>query len=126
MKRIGLIIFSMFISMNVPVCGQTSVDADIIKGWVDKTQELFYKGDGQGAYEWYLRAAEQVNPFAEFALDVLYLNVLHVKQNFDKAFYWRLKAAKQGFKLTQLSVAEMYEKRIITSENFEEATYWQQ
>lgn len=85
MKQIVFLILSMLISMNVPICGQTSVDADKVKVWVDKAQTLFDEGDYQGAYEWYLKAAEQGNSFAEFAIGALYLSGLYVKQDYEKS-----------------------------------------
>jgi len=54
--------------------------------------------DNEKAVEWFLKAAEQGNAEAQFALGVCYHNGEGVKQDYEQTIKWLQKAAEQGHK----------------------------
>ena len=106
------------------ICAQTAVCPDSIVAWVDRGQILFDNEDYKSAYEWYMKAAEHGDSFAEFAIGAFYMSGLYVVQDYSKAFYWYNKAALQGEANAYCDLGLLYYNGWGVKQDYSEAFKW--
>jgi TPR repeat protein len=80
--------------------------------------------DDEREFEWWLRAAQEGNPRAQFMVARSYKNGDGVGRDEDEAFVWFLASAQQGFLAAQITVAGYYETGGPIGRDIEEAIYW--
>jgi TPR repeat protein len=80
--------------------------------------------DEDQAFEWWLRAANEGDPRAQFMVARSYKNGDGVGRDEDEAFVWFLASAQQGFLPAQMTVAGYYETGGPIPRDIEEAIYW--
>lgn len=78
--------------------------------YVDLAQTYSREGNGQKAFEYYVKAAEMGYAPAYYNVAAAYLNGDGVKKDFDKAFEWFQKAADSGNTYAKLKLAECYKR----------------
>lgn len=81
-------------------------------------------GDSIGAYQWFMKAAEEGYAIAEYNIGVCYYEGLGVKPNPTEAFNWTMKAAKQGFAPAQNTIGLHFCSGEGVEENLAEAFKW--
>ena len=92
---------------------------------IDSTKEMSKrKLRKQPAIEYYQKAAEGGNAYAQYKLARFYETGYYVKKNKKKAFYWYLRAANNYFVPAYEAVAVRYEKGNGTKKNEIQAARW--
>ena len=74
--------------------------------------------------EWYLKAAEQGDAWAQNDLGEMYYNGTGVAQSYEKAAGWYLKAAERGDDCAQYNLGCMYRDGTGVEQSFEKAREW--
>lgn len=80
--------------------------------------------DDDREFEWWMRAAQDGEPRAQFMVARSYKNGDGVGRDEDEAFVWFLASAQQGFLPAQITVAGYYETGGPIAPDIEEAIYW--
>jgi hypothetical protein len=75
-------------------------------------------------FNYYLKAAEQGDAYAQAILGTLYLAGRGVQQNYTEAVKWYRKAAEQGFAGAQASLGLCYMEGFVVPQDFVEAYKW--
>ncbi|KAF9080433.1 hypothetical protein BGX23_002162 [Mortierella sp. AD031] len=91
--------------------------------------DIYKEGNGveqdlQAAMNWYMRAAEQEYPKAQFRIAVLYGQGLGIAQDYAKAVEWCLRAAEQGDAIAQFNIAGMLVVGHGIAKDYIKATEW--
>ncbi|NNP72081.1 hypothetical protein A7P53_06335 [Acinetobacter defluvii] len=87
--------------------------------------EDFVKKDGEAAFKYYLKAAEQGDADAQTSIGKMYQNGRYwVEMDLKKAFEWFLKAAEQNNKDAQFYVGYAYYHGLGVDEDYKTAFYW--
>ncbi len=76
------------------------------------------------AAQWYGKAAEQGNPYAQNQLGNLYQSGLGLAKDDARAAQWFRKAADQGLPVAQFNLAWMYRSGLGVSKDYGEAVQW--
>jgi hypothetical protein len=84
----------------------------------------FEGNDGQKAFEWFHKSADQGFATAQFFLGKMYADGKGVEKNDQKAFEWFQKAANQGHIEAQFFLGKMYAERKDIKNNEREAFKW--
>ncbi|KAG0197886.1 hypothetical protein BGX33_000252, partial [Mortierella sp. NVP41] len=99
-------------------------------GWGPFTKGYLYR-DGIGvprdpseAFEWFLKAAQQVNIPAFYELGIMYYKGLGVPQDYSKAKKWLLKSASHGRAIAQHQIGIMYNQGDGVRKNPSRAFQW--
>jgi len=95
-------------------------------GWCFEYGELGCPTDAVQSIHWFLLAAENNEPNAQFSLAGWYLTGAEgvIEPNDEEAFYWANKAAEQEYVKAEYAVAYFYEMGIGIEKNMEEAMNW--
>ncbi|KAF9106145.1 hypothetical protein BGX29_010395 [Mortierella sp. GBA35] len=73
---------------------------------------------------WYLKAAAQEYPRAQFGIGSMYYNDEGVSHSFPQALEWYLKAAHGGYAFAQYCVGHMYYYGVGIPKDFPQTMYW--
>ena len=91
----------------------------------------FCTGRGRGvarddaeAFRWYLKAADQNHPAAQYNLGVIYDSGIGVPQDYTQAVHWYRKAAEQGDAGAQFNLGVMYASGAGVSRDDTQAVHW--
>ncbi|ORX47847.1 HCP-like protein [Piromyces finnis] len=95
-------------------------------GWCFEYGELGCPTDAVQSIHWFLLAAENEEPNAQFSLAGWYLTGAEgvIEPNDKEAFEWAMRAAKQGYVKAEYAVAYFYEMGIGKEKNMKEALHW--
>lgn len=95
-------------------------------GWCFEYGELGCPTDAVQSIHWFLLAAENNEPNAQFSLAGWYLTGAEgiIEPNDGEAFHWAKKAAEQKFVKAEYAVAYFYEMGIGIEKNLENAMKW--
>ncbi|KAF9120579.1 hypothetical protein BGW39_011259 [Mortierella sp. 14UC] len=80
--------------------------------------------DYQAAMDWFLKAAEQEHPHAQFYISAMFNSGQGVPQDFSKAMEWCIKAGEQGHKDALYNLGYMHEKGQGVPQSYSEAMRW--
>ena len=98
---------------------QGSIAAQFSLGYIYKDS------DPQKTFKWFMKAAEQGHPEAQFNVGVMHYYERGVEQNFQKAFEWFTRAAEQSDHVpAQYNLGSMYSKGEGVEQNFQKAVEW--
>jgi len=88
--------------------------------------ELGCPTDAIQSIHWFLLAAENNEPNAQFSLAGWYLTGAEgvIEPNDREAFHWAMKAAEQGYDKAEYAIAYFYEMGIGIEKNMKEAMHW--
>lgn len=90
-----------------------------------KLGDFYWNQDKKSeSYQWYLLAAKNGDPEAQFTVGNLLENGNGIKTNKKHAFYWHLRSAQQGYKDAECHVGSMYASGIGTTRNKQKSKYW--
>jgi len=97
-------------------------------GWCFEYGELGCPTDAVQSIHWFLLAAENDEPNAQFSLAGWYLTGAEgvIEPNDREAFYWAMKAAEQEYDKAEYAIAYFYEMGIGIEKNMKEAMHWYQ
>ena len=103
--------------------------AEEAKNNYETGNDYYYGGNGKKrdyseAVKWYLKAAEQGNPLAQFSLGTCYEYGHGVGQSDTEAFKWYRKAAGQGHAFAQYNLGFGYEAGQGVEQDYAEAAKW--
>lgn len=76
------------------------------------------------ARNWYQKAANQENAYAQCCLADLYAYGHGVEQDYVKAFEWYIKSANQGYNIAQCKIGELYDGGYGVKQDYEKAFEW--
>lgn len=95
-------------------------------GWCFEYGELGCPTDAVQSIHWFLLAAENNEPNAQFSLAGWYLTGAEgvIEPNDKEAFHWASKAAEQEYVKAEYAIAYFYEMGIGIEKNMEEAMHW--
>jgi TPR repeat protein len=95
-------------------------------GWCFEYGELGCPTDAVQSIHWFLLAAENNEPNAQFSLAGWYLTGAEgvIEPNDKEAFHWASKAAEQKYVKAEYAIAYFYEMGIGIEKNMEEAMRW--
>jgi len=95
-------------------------------GWCFEYGELGCPTDAVQSIHWFLLAAENDEPNAQFSLAGWYLTGAEgvIEPNDKEAFHWASKAAEQEYVKAEYAVAYFYEMGIGIEKNMDEAMRW--
>jgi TPR repeat protein len=95
-------------------------------GWCFEYGELGCPTDAVQSIHWFLLAAENNEPNAQFSLAGWYLTGAEgvIEPNDKEAFHWASKAAEQEYVKAEYAVAYFYEMGIGIEKNMDEAMRW--
>lgn len=79
----------------------------------EQEEELLSPMEG---FEWFLKAAKEGNPAAQFQVGYHYLHGVNVKQDYTEARRWFTVSAAKGYPLSQNSLGTMYLRGQVRSE----------
>ncbi len=78
----------------------------------------------QKAHEWYLKAANQGDPGAQYKIGSAYRDGDRVQKDYQKALEWYLKAANQGYPIAQVAVGSAYRNGDGIQKDYQKALEW--
>jgi len=95
-------------------------------GWCFEYGELGCPTDAVQSIHWFLLAAENNEPNAQFSLAGWYLTGAEgvIEPNDKEAFYWAMKAAEQEYDKAEYAIAYFYEMGIGIEKNMKKAMRW--
>ena len=81
--------------------------------------------DNKQAAFWFLKAAEQGHPKAQWAMGAFYgYGMGGVELNYEKAIYWYTKAAEQGDAAAKNDLGLMFYDGLGVEQDYKQAAYW--
>lgn len=85
------------------------------------TYDLYLGNDDKQSADWFLKAANNGHPGAQYHLGERYRYGKGLKLNYSDAYFWLKKSAEQGNPYAQALVGEMHEKGLGTTLDYEKS-----